>query len=219
MKKFTQALLCTAITGLSGVAQAAFIDVAPNTAPAATPSAVAADNSYTNGDGQGTFLGPQLYFAGDSVLLDHSVVSTSTGPFRLTFTYLGKEAANTNSFLYEGIERFNTGTSALGSTWSTVYSGGLGNIDFGFSSVKSGGAFAGSVSNLGSGNLAPEFNFTIFEGGEDYMILSLDDNNQIDDNHDDMLIMVKASQIPEPGTLALLGLGLVGLGVARKRKA
>lgn len=35
----------------------------------------------------------------------------------------------------------------------------------------------------------------------------------------DDLFFTAANQIPEPGTLALFGLGLVGLGVARRRKA
>ena len=55
-------------------------------------------------------------------------------------------------------------------------------------------------------------------------VLFLDDTGKAsngidDDNHDDMLIGVRVHAVPEPSTLLLMGLGLLGLAGARRLKA
>ena len=58
------------------------------------------------------------------------------------------------------------------------------------------------TTGLGSGSHNANLEFVTSEGSINYSLIGA----------------VEAQAIPEPGTLALFGLGLVGLGIARRRK-
>jgi hypothetical protein len=189
--------------------------------------------THANNNFIGTlFGGPQIggYF-GSQILF--SAVPGS----KLTFDFFGAEAGYVNNFLYSGSNVFthNGGLNIASSlstpkaTYSTTI-GGSGVLPFKFK-VNSG---AGSVTNGSNPNdfaglsLGPNFFATCNPfsqsagaGGTNCssVYLFLDDGGAgPDDNHDDFLVRVSVSQVPEPATI-FTGLFGVGLFVARRSRS
>jgi len=169
---------------------------------------IAGNNDFKNRLGDGA---ASQYAIGGRLDLNQSA--------ELTFTYLGYEAGYDNDFLFDGDLIFSNrggNASAIPSTYETtadelVFSFYANNVSSGVSNPND------PVNNTQS--FAVMFD-TYFDNVFYDALLFWDDSGAgPDDNHDDMVIGINAVAVSEPATLALMGLGLLGLGAARRRQS
>src|SRR5690606_29396425 len=111
------------------------------------------------------------------------------------FELLFKSATQASSFWFNGKEVFDAEAS-LGATYSMAWKGGSQALDFSFMPS------------------APTW--AHWDGIGNEVVVGTD--NDHDSSYDDVVVKVKASQVPEPATLALTGLGVAAVVGLRYRR-
>lgn len=206
----TAALLLTA-----SAANATFVSV-DNVAPSESSIGVVANNNFL---AQLAAQGVTTYSLGSSL-------GVSADGW-VDFFYYGKEAGYRNVFVADGGDlSFSSGINPtyqnyFGSPVSIgsmeVFGGSV--LDFGFCAFN-GSTQVGCLSN--AQNDARGINsfqsIALAISNLSTWILWDDSGAGPDDNHDDMIVraIFRPRSVSEPGTLALVGLGLIGLGFARR---
>lgn len=206
--------LATALLMTASAANATFVTV-DNVSPSQSSVGVVSNNNFLS---QLAALGVTSYSLGASLGV--------SGDGWVDYYYYGKEAGYRNIFTAGGLS-YDTGYSPsyqnyFGSPISIGSAEVMGGsvLDFRFCAYSGGGGNVGCLTNTQNDargiNSFQSIAYSV--SGLDTWIFWDDSGAGPDDNHDDMLIraIFRPRSVSEPGTLALLGLSLVGLGFARK---
>jgi hypothetical protein len=206
-----------AMLGAATAAQASFIEY-DNVRPAKSTIDVVPSNDFR---GQLASLDIKQYTLGASLGTD--VAGT------ITYYYYGKEAGYRNDF-WAGDLSLSTDYAP---TWQNRFDDpyeigslnvGPGLLDFGFCAYNGGSSPLGCLSNeQNDGKGLYSWQSIAYSIAGNSVWLFWDDSGAgPDDNHDDMLIRAvfsPATSVPEPTMLMLFGMGLLGLGLMRRKKA
>lgn len=196
---------------VASTSQAAFIFVDTVTPVGSTANAVPAINNFQS---QLSGAGVPNFYLGRSL----SVAGAVAGDW-IEIDFMAAEAGYRNQLIW-GTTMIIDNQGNLG--WSDRDRGNVAAVNgvqnFRFCSVDVSSCLTNAGNDATRLGSYQSIGMYLTNSGNTAWLLWDDSGANMDDNHDDLIVRLTYHSVPEPGTLALLGLGLVGVALFRRRK-
>jgi hypothetical protein len=198
---------------IAGVANAGFVIVNNGGAPISTVSPIPTNNDFRS----------QLVAAGVSQFNLGGVLSLTPGPagaanYAIDVDVFAAEAGILNQFTYGAVSYTSPGNLSWGMRRvGTVGSPAGGVLNFQFCATSISQCLTNTQNDNTAFGSQQSIGMWVSEDGNTAWLLWDDSGASFDDNHDDLIIRL-TYRVPEPATLGLLGLGLLGIGAVRRKR-
>jgi hypothetical protein len=198
---------------VAGVANAGFVLVNNGAPGISTVSPIPTNNDFRS----------QLIAAGVTQFNLGGVLSLTPGPagaanYVIDVDVFGAEAGILNRFTYGSVSYTSPGNLSWGARRVGSVNGPAGGtLPFEFCATSISRCLTNTQNDATQFGSEQSIGMWISEDGNTAWLLWDDSGASFDDNHDDLIVRL-TYRVPEPATLGLLGLGLLGVGAIRRTR-